>query len=760
MIPIRFHSLSKYNGRVARSARRAATVKLRLERFEERTVPAFLPTNYAAGAGAASVVTADFQGLADGNVDFATANIGANTVSVFLNNHDGTGTFRPAVNYAVGGAPLDIVAGDLTGDGLPDIVVTDSNSNTVTILYNDPAHPDTFQPRVALLGTGGSGPRDVRLAELTGDGFLDIITANYDNNTVAVLLGNGDGSFAPAHTYAASAGSSGAYALAVADFYGDGFPSVAVSNPVRGVVDILRGNHDGTLQPFHQVATPGHVTGLAAGDLGNGNIDLVSANNSSGGVNVLLNDGAGNFTSRHYNITPIQAPFRVFLGDVNGDGNLDVVTDNIASTGPGNISILYGNGDGTLQPAVAVNSGGDRPSGVAVADLEGDFAVDGKNDIIVSNNASNNATVLLHNPAPAVLTTTLTGEFENQTVSSGDVIFSDPVDPNTFVYDYDEFSLVDPHGIPVRVTNISPTDGTNMRFHVTFTPQSAPGTYHLTIGPDIYDPTDKYQMSAPYVGEFLITINLLVNGGFETGNFPPWIQFGDTEYSGVDNSTNIPVHSGNYAAYFGPLSLGGISQTVTTTPGQTYQLRFWLSHPFDDLGMGSEFQVKIGGTTVDDQFNAGNFNYTRFTYTYIATGTSTSIQLGFAEPPHYFYLDDVSFGPTGDTGLPSNTNDGASLASAIGAGKTIPIIQSVAHAPVGAFGLGASSVEAQQPSVAVEKQVGPSAAPSDVALNVLRQSDSATRDSVSAPDATDDHVVATNVLFSDPLLSELFNGVL
>jgi hypothetical protein len=760
MSPSSFHSKSKHKGRMARPARRPATVKLFLERFEERTVPAFLPTNYAAGAGAAAVTTADFQGLGGGNVDFATANIGANTVSVFLNKHDGSGTFLPAANYAVAGAPVDIVAGDLTGDGLPDIVVTDANSNTVTILYNDPAHPGTFQPRVGLVGTGGTEPLNVRLADLNGDGFLDIVTANYGNNTVGVLLNNGDGSFAPAHTYAASAGSFGAYALAVADFYGDGFPSVAVSNPGNGVVDILRGNGDGTLRPFRQVASPGLVTGLAAGDLGNGNVDLVTANNNTGGVNVLLNDGAGNFTSTHYNITPIQAPLRVVLGDVNGDGKLDVVTDNFLSTGPGTISILYGNGDGTLQPAVTVNSGGNKPSGVAVTDVEGDAGVDGLNDIIVSNNSSNNATVLLHNPAPVVVSTTLTGEFNNQTVSSGDVVFSDPIDLNTFVYDYDEFSLVDPHGNPVRVTSITPTDSSNMRFHVTFTPQSGLGTYTVTIGPDIYDPTDQYRMPAVFVSHFSITSNLIVNGGFETGNLSGWSQFGDTSFSGVDSSANIPVHSGNYAAYFGPSLLGGISQTVTTTPGQTYQLSLWLSHPFDDLGTGTEFRVQIGGTTVDDQLNVRNFNYTQFTYTYTATGTSTTIQLGFVEEPAFFYLDDVSFSATASPADHGGGLAGSSpFASNIGIASAATLARSPDRAAVGAFGLGGYGTPSQQPAGA-GKQALPPAATSGAELSLLGNPNPATVGGAAQTYASAYHVVATDALFSDPLLGDLFHDVL
>jgi V8-like Glu-specific endopeptidase len=132
----------------------------------------------------------------------------------------------------------------------------------------------------------------------------------------------------------------------------------------------------------------------------------------------------------------------------------------------------------------------------------------------------------------------------------------------------------------------------------------------------------------------------LINGGFETGDFTGWTQSGDLSYTAV--SSDVPVHGGSYAASFGPTGgLGYISQTVATTPGQTYTLSLWLAHPYDDTG--TEYVAQIGGTTVDDLVDPGFFPYTQFTYAYTATGTSTTIQLGFYEVPAYWYLDDVSF---------------------------------------------------------------------------------------------------------------------
>jgi hypothetical protein len=726
---------------------------LLLERLEERTVPSFIPASYAAGAGAAAVATGDFQGLGGGNVDFATANIGNNTVSVFLNRHDGSGTFQPAVNYTVA-SPVDLVAGDLTGDGLPDIVVTNAGSNTVTILSNDPANPGTFQPRVGL-AVGGNGPRDVRLADLNGDGFLDIVTANYSNNTVGVLLNRGDGTFAPAQTYAAGTAANSAYALAVGDFYGDGFPSVAVGNPNAGNVTILRGNGDGTLQPSRVVATPGLVTGLAAGDLGNGHVDLVSANNNTGGITVLLNDGAGNFTPQNY--AAGMTPLRVKLGDVNGDGNLDVVTDNFLSTGPGNISILYGNGDGTLQAAQNVNSGGDRPSDVAVADVEGDMGVDNLNDLIVPNNVTGNVTVLIHSLAPVVVSTTLTGDFNNQTVSDGQVVFSDPIDPNTFTFD--QFVLLDPNGNPVNVTGITATDGTNTRFHVTFDPQSALGTYTLTIGPNIFDATDTYMMPAPFHSTFTITNNLIVNGGFETGDFTGWtIHNGDTSFDGV--STARP-HSGRFAADLGPVSgPGHLGQMFATTAGTMYHLEYWLA---GDGGTPNSWQATINGTvlagSVITNENASR-PYTDFNFDFTATGATTTLQFDYLQVPAFWHLDDVSVSPAGPAPAGGGAGGAHSLAPEIVSANATTLAQKQAPAPSAGSGLGGFGVPGQQLSVAAGGQAGPSADLGGVVLGLHRNTDPATIGGVAQPDASAHHVRVADVLFGDPLLGALFQDVL
>jgi hypothetical protein len=742
---------------------------LLLERLEERTVPSFITTNYGAGTSPASVATADFQGA--GGVDFAVANINSNTVSVYLNTNDGTGHFQPADTYAAGNRPVDIAAGDLNGDGLPDIVVTNVNTpGTVTILYNDPASPGTFDLPPVTLSTGGNNPLDVRLADLNGDGFLDIIAANYSSNTVAVLLNNQDGTFAPAVTYRAGPGTFGSYSLAVADYFGDGTPAVAVGNfnsPQTGQVTILRGNGDGTLQPYVVAGQlPGFTSGLAAGDLGNGAMDIVSSNNDTSGVSVMLNDGTGHFTVTNYASTGT-FPLRVTLADVNGDGNLDVVTDNFGSASPGTVSVFYGNGDGTLQAGQFINSGGNQPSAVAVADVEGDIGVDGRSDLIIPNFASGNVSVLANTPASVITSTTFHGDF-NLMVSDGTVNFSDPIDPNTFTPD--QFVIQDPHGNQVIANSVTPTDGTNTHFHVTFDPQTTLGTYTLDIGPNILDSTDTYT-TPPYHTVFNVTNNLIVNGSFEN-QFTGWS-------AGPGWIITGPGHGDQFAAGSGAVgSTTPLTQTITTVVGQQYTFSFWYSRVD---GTPSVLHALFGGHDVYDEVNTPAHDYEFHTFTVTATSTSTVVEFDGQNDPSYDLLDDVSVSPVGpstalggtphvgplgassvfsaQSATPAHASSPAAVAASAGSAFSVqghrPSVKSVQHAPAHSS-LSALAI-GQLPSVKSVQQSASTINVSRIGANSqLIDSAPATANAVTHSDAVVHHVAAADALFSDPVLDDVF----
>jgi hypothetical protein len=136
---------------------------------------------------------------------------------------------------------------------------------------------------------------------------------------------------------------------------------------------------------------------------------------------------------------------------------------------------------------------------------------------------------------------------------------------------------------------------------------------------------------------------LVQNGGFESGDFSLWSQSGNTTSTTVDTNSSY-THSGTYGAKLGPSgSLGFISQTLPTTPGQNYYLSLWLDSP---NGSGpNEFQVSWNGTVIFDQTNIGAIGWTNLQFAVVPTGTNTVLQFGFQDNPSYLGLDDISLTP-------------------------------------------------------------------------------------------------------------------
>jgi hypothetical protein len=359
--------------------------------------PGLSPGTFSVGAQPVAVAVAALT--SDGKLDIVTANQADNTVSVLPGNGDGS--FQPAQSFAVGAVPTSVAVADLTGDGTPDLVVANFGDNTVSLLLGDDNggfRPGPFSSPGLSPGAFavGAHPLVAAVADLTGDGKLDVVTTNYGDRTVSVLLGNGDGSFQPQQGFAAGPSPDG---LAVADLTGNGTPDLVVANSVLGgtTVTVLLGNGDGSFRPdpfsapglpagaFTVGAEPGAV---AVADLtGDGKLDLVVSNYGDSTVSVLPGNGDGSFGPQR--VFQVEDPEQVAVADLNGDGRPDLV---IANGGANTVSVLPGNGDGTFQSRQGF-AVGTRPAAVAVADLNGD----GKPDNVVANYVSGTVSVLLGN---------------------------------------------------------------------------------------------------------------------------------------------------------------------------------------------------------------------------------------------------------------------------------------------------------------------------------------------------------------------------
>ncbi len=342
---------------------------------------------FAAGSLAHSVFVADVSG--DARLDLVVAVPGQSSVAVLRGS--GGRSFGSPTLYSTGAFPKHAIAVDVDGDGVLDIVTANQESGAgedVSVLLG--LGDGTFAPAVHFEAC--ANPHHVAVGNFDGGPYLDIAVACWGQAEIAMLQGVGGGAFGP---YELHLSGGAPHSLIVADLDGDGFEDIAVANLGGSSVGISYGNGDGTFEAvvLHPVGASPHSIQVA--DLrGSGVLDLVTANQGSDEVSVLLGSGGRDYTVAHFAAGSV--PKDVAIGDLDGDGNLDLVTANTHGNYPDgtlatDVSVLAGRGDGTFAPPVHFAVAG-TPFSVAVADLDGD----GRLDVVTANWHSNDVAVLYH----------------------------------------------------------------------------------------------------------------------------------------------------------------------------------------------------------------------------------------------------------------------------------------------------------------------------------------------------------------------------
>lgn len=408
---------------------------------------------YPTGVAPQEADVADLDG--DGDQDVVTANLldqETGSFSVLINQ--GGGAFAPQLEYATGKAAVEIKLADFTGDGRPDVVVSNGRSgdtwgerSTVTVYRN--AGNGTFVDRRDYDVGFNSMPEDIAIADFNGDGLADFAVACGNEYQVYVYLGDGLGSFRLQGAYRAESGaylaagdmdgdrrtdlvvgnvdavmilrntgsgfSQSAYfsnypytvsSVATGDFDGDGHADFAAAG---SWLSVYRNSGNGTTYTRTLFPAGENQTGLEARDMdGDGSLDLVAPNYLGNSVSVYSNDGSGGFADRRdWGVGA--NPWGVAVGDVSGDGMPDIVAPN-SQLSQTEVSVVANQGfrNYLARRDYGVNG---YASGLAFADYDADGWMDVATGVYVSNR--DNVTVFFGRPDGSLGAGTIIEEFGN-----------------------------------------------------------------------------------------------------------------------------------------------------------------------------------------------------------------------------------------------------------------------------------------------------------------------------------------------------------
>ena len=257
----------------------------------------------------------------DGWLDITLANEDTADMRVFMNKADGSGQFHafrqpptPVGNRASPSEPSDF-----NRDGKVDVAVANINDNTVSILLGNGDGTFAAQQLVNV----GNAPRGVALLDVDGDGDIDIINTNADSGNLSMLINNGSGVFAAA-TFFGSGGE--LWPLAAADMNGDGILDLVSGARTEQQLIVQTGNGDGTFSTAGSRAAGGEVWMLVTGDVnGDGHEDVASVNSITNTGAIFMGDGNGQLGPAASHTTD-PFPLATDLGDLDGDGDLDWIT--------------------------------------------------------------------------------------------------------------------------------------------------------------------------------------------------------------------------------------------------------------------------------------------------------------------------------------------------------------------------------------------------------------------------------------------------
>jgi hypothetical protein len=314
--------------------------------------------SYPVGTAPQSIEAGDLNG--DGRLDLVTANTNGNSISVLLQQGDGTFS---TTNYLIGANPTTIALGDINNDGKLDVVSSNLSSNNVSILLQQT--DGSFGVSSAVLSV--FTPTSIAIGDLNGDGKLDLVSTSGQLGNISVFLQQANNTFNVSSDYPVGIAP---IATAIGDLNGDGRLDIIVANSGSNSVSVLLQNANGKFKDQIEYAVGLYPTSVSVGDLSNdGKLDIVSANSTSNNVSVLLQQVGGSYSTTTYSVG--NSPYSVVVGDLSGDGKLDIVSANRTDD---TTSVLTQQANGNF--AANTYTVGDNPYSVVLGDLNSDGNLD------------------------------------------------------------------------------------------------------------------------------------------------------------------------------------------------------------------------------------------------------------------------------------------------------------------------------------------------------------------------------------------------
>jgi len=349
-----------------------------------------------AGQGFPSIVaamgTVNVQGMAVNGINVIPNSTSASTPNA--------ATWAATQGIPTGGTnTLATAVGDMDGNGLQDVVVGNQGTGTVTVLHRNAAAP-LVTPTTVTAATGGfNSPSFVVVGDFDGDGKANDFAVSNGNGTVSILKNNGNMMYAQVtgSPFNLTTGAAGymPYILGTGDFDKDGRTDIAVGNVgANGFLRVILNKAAGwAVQPVIAPAPTNMPNVVKTGDFnGDGNIDLAVISRANPGMLTMYKgDGTGAFSAlgTAITLTGNMNPESAAVGDINLDGNLDLVIPSFGTTN--NAHIMLGKGDGTFTVfgGTATNTGIAQCNGVVI----GDYNKDGKPDVAMTSFNTGNVVI-------------------------------------------------------------------------------------------------------------------------------------------------------------------------------------------------------------------------------------------------------------------------------------------------------------------------------------------------------------------------------